>query len=268
MADHQHLIKQQLEDLVGASFLVEIVEGPRDGYLIKFADLKESKGPSVIVRPEGIKRHKIEVAYGKFSRETLIYLQEASSDHKALASMFLSKIIETNNLNPDLINQIISPSLMQPSIDFSIKLDENSSLGESFLLTCETTIAPIFFAFAELLGYEELEEPVDHFHESIMEGAVSLATIKKRERSKKNRALALLIHGQKCLACGLDPSEKYINENNILEVHHLQPLAQNSEPRPYNPALDLVPLCPNCHRTIHSFGTIPLTLNELKARLR
>lgn len=268
MADVRKLIKQRLEEIVGANFAVKTVTGVRNGFQISFHDLEESRSPLITIRPEGLKRHRIEVGFGKFSGKTINKFREADEDSKKLAEAFINQIVKEFDLDPTLIVQITNPSITQSPSVFSIKLDQKSSSPESFWFTCEKAIASIFFAFAELLGYEEVDEEENEQVESMMEGAVSLVTVKRRERSRKNRALALLIHGEQCIACGLNPSDKYVGSNNIIEVHHLQPLSQNSEPRPYNPASDLVPLCPNCHRAIHSFGVIPVTLDELKSKLR
>ena len=246
MADIQLLIKQRLLETVGANFTVEIVTGARDGYQIRFSDLEISRGPLLLVRPEGIKRYRIELSYGKFSRETLLHLQNASQDSKAVAMAFLSHLIKDFELDAALIDLIVNPNQTNTLTGFSIKLSKNNSLPESYKFICDKVLAPILLSFAELLGYEDVDENDENFSDSAMEGAVSLVIVKKRERSKKNRALALLIHGHKCLACDLDPSKIYDNKNSIIEVHHLQPLSQNKEPRPYDPALDLVPkLSPN-----------------------
>jgi hypothetical protein len=37
----------------------------------------------------------------------------------------------------------------------------------------------------------------------------------------------------------------------LVEVHHLHPLASMEAPKPVDPQTDLVPLCPNCHRVAH-----------------
>jgi 5-methylcytosine-specific restriction protein A len=47
-------------------------------------------------------------------------------------------------------------------------------------------------------------------------------------------------------------------------VHHLEPVASLDVPRVYNPATDLIPLCPNCHRAVHSRAPVPYQPEELK----
>ena len=71
---------------------------------------------------------------------------------------------------------------------------------------------------------------------------------------------------EKCVACGLEPKLRYGDTAGaIIEVHHLEALSLQAEPRPYDPAVDLVPLCPNCHRAVHTRRPVPLPIDELKS---
>lgn len=72
------------------------------------------------------------------------------------------------------------------------------------------------------------------------------------ERSAKNRARAIEIHGTKCLACGFDFNETYgtAYARDYIEVHHVQSITEQGG-RPVNPETDLVPLCSNCHSMAH-----------------
>ncbi|MOA48213.1 HNH endonuclease [compost metagenome] len=66
------------------------------------------------------------------------------------------------------------------------------------------------------------------------------------------------------MACGLEPRLEYGEAGSIIEVHHLEPLALLKEPRPYDPRADLVPLCPSCHRAVHTRRPIPFSIEELR----
>ena len=54
----------------------------------------------------------------------------------------------------------------------------------------------------------------------------------------------------------------------VIEVHHLEPLALLVDPRAYNPETDLVPLCPNCHRAVHTQRPRPIELEALHQMIR
>jgi 5-methylcytosine-specific restriction protein A len=66
------------------------------------------------------------------------------------------------------------------------------------------------------------------------------------------------------VVCGLEPRRVYGEAGSIIEVHHLEPVSSLVEPRPYDPRTDLVPLCPTCHRALHTRRPIPLSIEELK----
>ena len=138
---------------------------------------------------------------------------------------------------------------------------------DSLRKTVENIVSVITLATAELIGY--IEKPADKTfndqHE--LEGSISLRMVRQRERSRKNRQLCLGYHGENCAACGLSPKEKYGVAGVIIEVHHIQPLSTLEKERPFDTVNDLVPLCPNCHRAIHTRKPVPLTVNELKEAL-
>ena len=83
------------------------------------------------------------------------------------------------------------------------------------------------------------------------EGGSYLSTVARRERNPRNRLLCLQIHGDLCKVCGFNSSQFFPSLESIIEVHHIEQLAELDHPKIYDPAKDLIPLCPNCHRAIH-----------------
>lgn len=84
------------------------------------------------------------------------------------------------------------------------------------------------------------------------------------ERSQRNRAKALEIHGNKCMACEFDFDDTYGHDHSrgYIEIHHVQSITQINGP--VCPETDLIPLCSNCHSMAHrKKGTI-LSLKELR----
>ncbi len=108
--------------------------------------------------------------------------------------------------------------------------------------------------------------PVDDAPDS--EGARRLALHARYERSAKNRAHALEIHGRRCLACGFSFDDAYGEDlaQGFIEVHHNESLAKGGE-RQVDPGKDLSPLCANCHRMAHRRKDRILTVEEIKARV-
>ena len=100
--------------------------------------------------------------------------------------------------------------------------------------------------------------------EGLPEGAVSRIVVNRYERNRFNRAACIEIHGHVCKACGFDFFEVYgeIGER-FIHVHHVTPVSQIDENYKINPAVDLIPVCANCHSMLHRRNP-PLTVEELK----
>lgn len=96
------------------------------------------------------------------------------------------------------------------------------------------------------------------------EGRKLLQNHIRYERSLKNRAEALKIHGNTCCVCGFNFDKFYGIQlaSNYIEMHHIKPLYN------YNglidPKTDLVPVCANCHRMLHRYRNKILSIDELK----
>lgn len=98
-----------------------------------------------------------------------------------------------------------------------------------------------------------------------VEGHRHLLLSSRIERSSRNRLEAIKLHGYKCQACGFDFARTYGElGHNYIEVHHLNPLAEQDGEQIVNPETDLVCLCANCHRMVHRNRDQVLTLAELK----
>lgn len=71
------------------------------------------------------------------------------------------------------------------------------------------------------------------------------------ERSSKNRAMAIKIHGTACMVCGFDFNDFYTKEvaHNYIEIHHVKSITED-ECLVYSET-DLIPLCSNCHSMAH-----------------
>ncbi|WP_157412013.1 HNH endonuclease [Agreia sp. Leaf283] len=97
------------------------------------------------------------------------------------------------------------------------------------------------------------------------EGKVRYGVSKSYERSRSNRAIAILAHGTKCVVCDFSFEDFYgAIGRGYVEVHHLLPVHLMDGPAVLNPLTDLVPLCANCHRMAHRVDP-PLTPLELLA---
>lgn len=107
-----------------------------------------------------------------------------------------------------------------------------------------------------------------------LEGAVSVKFHRSRERKsglrhKKIEQFRARNNGSLfCQMCGLEPGRQYPEElaESVIEVHHLKPLSEASSPRPTD--LDeLLVVCANCHRAIHSSTEVEENTKLLKAKV-
>ena len=112
------------------------------------------------------------------------------------------------------------------------------------------------------------ETPRAQLDASLIEGAEYATLANRFERNKRARALCIEAHGAVCAVCGFDFGKAYGREfEGTIDVHHKVPLYEIREGYEVDPVSDLVPLCPNCHRAIHSKpGGGVYTVEELRCR--
>lgn len=110
-----------------------------------------------------------------------------------------------------------------------------------------------------LLPLEENE--VDQ--EGLPEGAISRVEVNRYERSTLNRQACILINGLRCKVCGFDFEQFYGSiGRDFIHVHHVTPVSNLGAGYTINPAVDLVPICPNCHAMLHKRNP-PFSIVEL-----
>jgi hypothetical protein len=105
------------------------------------------------------------------------------------------------------------------------------------------------------LPSREFETPVDLV---FTEGKRSRITHLKIERSPLLRKIFFEKRPQvRCDMCELEPRKRYPWTDNLLEIHHLLPLSSGVAVTLSGTSLnDIVPLCPNCHRSVHIYYKI------------
>lgn len=112
-------------------------------------------------------------------------------------------------------------------------------------------------------GFES--EADEEIFEGETEGFRHYMLSSRIERSGRNRLEAIRLHGYKCQVCGFDFEETYgLIGRNYIEVHHVNPLAEQDGEHIVNPETDLVCLCANCHRMIHRNRNSVLSVSKLK----
>ncbi|MDV7141765.1 HNH endonuclease [Tropicimonas sp. TH_r6] len=266
LKDHADLIASELSEGTGASVALSIVaSGVRSGLDIWFQDLEKRHGPIVELRPHGLRAHRVQLRFGNFSKQILKQISEAPTEDIQLARSLVTSI--GGEANVEISGQNLECWTIDDgrfTIEATLRHETTAEGGDAIVATCREVIVPIMAAMAELIGYDQI---VPEGTPGELEGALSLALVRRRERNPRNRLLCLRLHGYRCNCCGLDPQVKYGSAGKVLEVHHLQPVSQLSDEKRYNPKTDLVPLCPNCHRAVHTRRPTPYSIEELTSMM-
>ncbi|WP_296426564.1 HNH endonuclease [Yoonia sp.] len=265
IAAKRQLIANALLTGTGAEIALAVdTDGLRSGMRLWFADLDERHGPVAELKPHGLKSHRVRLTFGNFSGAVIRQIAQAPVEDQQLARALVSSIGPEHEVSihgQDLADWTVASGSFQ--LQAVVRHVEGPDTDEAIRRTCQEVIVPVMAAMAELIGYDILETETAEAMPAY-EGAVHPANVARRERNPRNRLLCIRLHGDKCAVCGIDPRQVYGAGIGIVEVHHLEPLANLAEPRPYDPACDLIPLCPNCHRAVHTRRPIPLDISELR----
>jgi len=263
LEDHIDPLKELIRSELGVevSAALNPLES-RKGLSFWFENYSRSGGPIFSIRPSGLKRHHISVKFGTYSSGCVEHINNRITEDSLLTvQALISQIAENHSVE---VNSSKYAGTLAITNDLRIDIVINSVGRESeekFQASVRNVMLPLIASFVELLGYEENDTDA-----SETEGKITLSLMKRRERSSANRVLCLSIHGEVCGVCGFVPEKKYgAIPGSIIEVHHIEPLNELDEPRPYDPKTDLIPICPNCHRTIHKRrpAYLPDELKEL-----
>ena len=255
------LLRETVIKSAGADVIVEPnTLGRRSGLDVWFVPWRKRDGPVFQLKPVGLNRHSVTMEFGRSSGLCLKRIAGRNVEQTTLSEALLKSIKDKAEFEFDFLPKEIKPSMVWSA---RIKGLDSQHADESLISTTKNVMVPMIAAMAELLGFEEVIE-----HGPELEGSVTKKLVSVRERSPRNRILALQIHGYECGTCELKPLDTYGEAlGGILEVHHIEPLSSQGQPRAYNPELDLIPLCPNCHRMIHQINP-PYTPSQLRTILK
>lgn len=233
---------------------------------IWFGDLSRSEGPSVIVGPVGLRRHSVKLFFGSFSGQILAQIARADSEEQQLSRALLSSI--SDDVSVVFPHRMNSKNWHVSGSNFKITAERRGiekPLSDGALeRTCRDIVVPLMAAMAELIGYDEVVRSDGGDDLPAFEGAEKKSVIIRRERNPRNRLLSLRLHGYVCQICQIDHRQIYGEAGAVLEIHHLEPLSNIGMPRVYDPETDLLPLCPTCHRVVHSRRPVPWTPQEVR----
>jgi 5-methylcytosine-specific restriction protein A len=263
----QDIVRREIEAGTGALIGMSVdASGLRTSLRIWFADLEVRQGPIIDIRPHGLRGYRATLAFGGFAGEIIRQIQGAGDEDIRLARALVDSIasdVELDFSGQERGNWKITSGSFR--ITATVRRSADAS-DEAVARISRDVVVPLMAAMAELIGYDVIEGNDETGH--AMEGAILVSTITRRERNPRNRLLCIRLHGERCACCGLEPRTVYGDAGGIIEVHHLEALSLLGMPRPYDPAIDLAPVCPNCHRAVHTRRPIPMGLDELRAIMR
>lgn len=99
------------------------------------------------------------------------------------------------------------------------------------------------------------------------ESGVRRVQVNRYERNRNARNACIAAHGAVCCICGFNFGIAYGPEaDGYIHVHHINQLAGAGGDRVVDPAVDLCPVCPNCHAVLH-MGDRCRTVEEVRELL-
>lgn len=257
------LIAKAVLEVTGVAVNVSIspsVKGVRQPLLayINGNGYTSQNGPRFAIHAHGLRSHRLTAEMGTFAAPCIKQMQTAGADRLAFARSIIRQIANEPGTqvsispNQNLDEWVVTDNGF--SIEVITRVGDNQYSDENVSTTATKFMAPMLAALAELIGYEEADGDELAENQDIafdVEGKLTTAIIRKRERSRRNRLLCLAIHGHRCCVCGTIPERTYPGLTGIIEVHHIEPVSTLLAPKIYDPRTDLIPLCPTCHRAIH-----------------
>jgi len=229
-------------------------------------------GQKIIIRPNGIEKtisFQIEIKLGwrtisalfkpgNYASSLIASMNAAHSEQKAAFSIFANSLM-SKGASIELLLDGESVLVHQPdtwshswsTFQLSMKkvgvlLEKNSSYD--FIETFPWATGFLGLSLS-LLPLEEIPTE-NRLGEN--EGAVYYSISKRYERSRINRAACIEIHGTSCKICSHNFEDKFgAHGKGFIHIHHIVPVSEMGSSYALEPALDLIPVCPNCHAMLH-----------------
>jgi len=274
--------------MIEARELADFLAG-RFGLAIIAESRHVSNGQSLLIRPCGVE-HTIgftieivvgwrsleaEFKLGLFAANLVNSMRTASPEQRSAFRTFAASITGAGASLPFLINGAradpVDTKTWPESWDsLELKMRKGALVLESdkpietkntvFLWTAR------FVGLAlSLLPLEAVDERELYSMNGVKEGKVTYETVKKYERSRINRAACIEIQGVDCKVCGMTFCDKYGTVGGgFIHVHHVEPVSLLGGDYVIDPAVDLVPVCPNCHAMLHKKSP-PYTIEEMRS---
>ena len=175
---------------------------------------------------------------------------------------------DLQTLKEILLKRVDDGNTSSPNLDRSPEVEQTSRGSVTLVVEQDSLVRNDDSSVALDPVVRRSQPAVDDSVAGDEEGQARLVQHHIHERSPRNRAEAIRIHGTTCKVCGFDFDAVYgeFLARHYIEMHHLRPLSEH--PGIGNPATDLVLLCSNYHSMIHRSTDSMLSVEELQAHLR
>ena len=267
-------LADRLAQEFGLAIQGDLVRDKR-GTILRFrpADLPKAHGFSVQVTL-GWRSAEADFVPDTYAREIVHAMQEAWPSRHLVFETFARATrdagIQLNVvIGGDLLAETSNPPREWPSVEIRLKKAPVVIEPEPATQTSELVsllASRVFGLCLSLLPTEPVNQEGDK-EVGLPEGAVTRIEVNRYERNPLNRAACIQFHGCRCKVCGFDFTAAYKEIGvGYIVVHHVTPVSQLGTDYVVDPAMDLVPLCPNCHAMVHRRNP-PYSVDELKKLL-
>jgi 5-methylcytosine-specific restriction protein A len=238
--------------------VVQAATGVRYG--VRATDISEPNGFAVVVST-GWKSLDADFFPDTYAGELVRAMgQKASEDNQPFMSLARSFEELGNRINlringsvVNLKNGLPAPPWSRFELNVHKLTDAVSGDEASLLAGVENIVSTCLALILTLLPIEEDEvTATPMFEAGLPEGACRTVLANRYERNPVNRAACIAAHGFRCKICGFDFGAYYGPiANGYIEVHHRVPVAKMVPSYHIDPVNDLMPVCANCHATVH-----------------
>ncbi len=278
MDNRQNIVKSRIENYFSIPFDVSIkTENGEDHFICS----PKNDSDSFFIIDAFVKNHiriKCNISPQTHAAHMVGMMGNASLEKRELFFSYLAMLRSLHARVSFLVNNQYLDKETWPNNwrDFSCEInkvplnDEDNDFEEVDII-CDWLKHSINLVLA-LLKVEDVDPySISVVGEPIMgrpEGTEYTVISKRYERNPVNRELCLQMKGHSCLICGFNFLEKYGSiGKKFIEVHHVTPVSTYEPGYVLNIEKDLIPVCPNCHRMLHT-QTPPLKPEALEKALK
>lgn len=255
---------QEVSDALGIAFIRSVMpKGHEYDFSLRIEDLPSPHSFSIKILDDYL-NWRIELVLDDFSAPLLALMENRFADRRSEIESFFD-LAKAKNDHVDFFidgNSILEV-VAKPWKEITLRVNKSYFSTESEYPALTSALLDFMCLILYLL-VEEVEWRNDNSQYGEEEGELTLAEVRKYERSRYNRALCLKYYGFQCRGCGDLLEEKYgpIGKG-VINVHHIVPVSHMGKSYRLNPVKDLIPLCPNCHNIVHKKNP-PMQISELR----